>query len=165
MLPAQSYRTTARISNTMPAIRRILVAVKELQAKPHPAAVKAAQLAHAYGAELHLFHSVAAPLYEDLCVQGDQSLEGLERDLRQRARQRLELIGDQLRQHRIKVTVAAEWDYPVYEAIVRQALRVKADLIVVSRHTGRHTAPWILRMTDWELVRLSPIPLLFHSCW
>jgi len=56
--------------------------------------------------------------------------------------------------------MAAEWDYPVYEAIVRRALRIEADLIVVSRHAGRHIAPWMLRMTDWELVRLSPIPLL-----
>jgi universal stress protein E len=144
----------------MPAIRRILVAVKELRAKSHPAALKAAQLARALGAELHLFHSVAAPLYEELCGQGDQSLQGLERDLRQQALQRLELIADRLRQHSIKVSVAADWDYPVYEAIVRRALRVKADLIVVSRHAGRHTAPWMLRMTDWELVRLSPVPLL-----
>jgi universal stress protein E len=144
----------------MPAIRRILVAVKDLHAKLHPAALKAAQLARACGAELHLFHTVAAPLYEDLYTQGNQSLEGLQRDLRQQALQRLEVIADQLRQHSMKVSVAAEWDYPVYEAIVRRALRIKADLIVVSRHAGRHTAPWILRMTDWELVRLSPIPLL-----
>jgi universal stress protein E len=144
----------------MPAIRRILVAVKELQAKPHPAALKAAQLARACGAHLHLFHSMAAPLYDDLCTQGDQSLEALERDLRQKALQRLELIADQLRQHSIQVSVAAEWDYPAYESIVRNALRIKADLIVVSRHAGRHTAPWMLRMTDWELVRLSPTPVL-----
>jgi len=81
----------------MTSIRRILVAVKELHSKSHPAVLKAAQLARACGAELHLFHSVAAPLYEDLCAQGDQSLEGLERDLRQQALHRLELIADQLR--------------------------------------------------------------------
>jgi universal stress protein E len=144
----------------MPTIGRILVAVKDLHARSHPAALKAAQLARAWGAELQLFHSVAAPLYEDLWAQGDQSLAGLERDMRQQALRRLEAIADQLRQHSIKVSVAAEWDYPVYESIVRQASRIKADLVVVSRHAGHHTAPWMLRMTDWELVRLSPIPLL-----
>jgi universal stress protein E len=145
--------------NTMTAIRRILVAVKELHAKSHPAALKAAQLARACHAELYLFHCEAAPLYADLGAQSDQSL-GLQRDLRRQALQRLEVLADQLRLHSIKVTVAAEWDYPVYEAIVRRALFIKADLIVVSRYAGRHTAPWMLRMTDWELVRLSPIPLL-----
>lgn len=144
----------------MPANRRILVAVKDFRATSHPAALKAAQLARAWGAELYLFHSLAKPLYDDLNGQTDQSLRGLERDLRQRALQRLELIADRLRLHSIKVTVAAEWDYPAYEAIVRRAIHVKADLIVVSRHAGRHTAPWMLRMTDWELVRLSPVPLL-----
>lgn len=144
----------------MSHIRRIFVAVKDLEAKAHPAALKAAQLARAWGAELHLFHCLAAPLYDDLCAQGDQTFEGLERDLRHRAQQRLELIADQLRKHSIKVTVSAEWDYPVYEAIVRGAIRLNAELIVVSRHAGRHIAPRMLRMTDWELVRLSPIPLL-----
>src|SRR5580658_1544555 len=114
-----------------PAIRRILVAVKDLHARSHPAALKGAQLARACGAELQLFHSVAAPLYEDLWAQGDQSLAGLQRDLRRQALQRLEVIADQLRQHSIKVSVAAEWDYPVYESIVRQATRIKADLVVV----------------------------------
>jgi len=144
----------------MPANRRILVAVRDLRATSHPAALKGAQLARAWGAELHLFHSLAAPVFEDLYGRDDQSAPELERNLRQQALQRLELIADQLRRHSIKVTVATEWDYPVYEAIVRRAMRIKADLIVVSRHAGRHTAPWMLRMTDWELVRLSPVPLL-----
>lgn len=34
----------------MPAIHRILVAIKELDGKPLPAVLKAAQLARAYGA-------------------------------------------------------------------------------------------------------------------
>jgi universal stress protein E len=144
----------------MSAIRRILVAVKELQATSHPAVLKAAQLARACVAEVQLFHSLATPLYTDLYAMGDKSLEGLEQNLRQRALGRLEVIADQLRQHSIKVTVAADWDFPVYEAIIRRALSIKADLIIVSRHSGRHTAPWLLRLTDWELVRLSPIPVL-----
>lgn len=144
----------------MPSIRRILVAVKELEGKSHPAALKAAQLARACGAEVELFHSLAMPVYADLYTLGVQSLGGLERDLRQQALRKLEAIGDQLRQHGIKVTVAADWDFPAYEAIVRRALHIKADLIVVSRHAGRHTMPWVLRLTDWELVRLSPIPVL-----
>ena len=73
---------------------------------------------------------------------------------------RLEVIAEQLRKHSIRVTVTAEWDFPSYEAIIRQALRGNADLIVASRHSGRHTAPWLLRLTDWELVRQSPTPVL-----
>jgi len=43
---------------------------------------------------------------------------------------------------------------------VRRASRFKADLIVAERHVGRHFLPSLLRLTDWELLRLSPIPVL-----
>ena len=86
----------------------------------------------------------------------EQRFCSLEQDLRQKALRRLEAIADRLRVHSIKVTVSAEWDYPAHEAIIRRAQAIKADLIVASVHAGRHRMPWLLRLTDWELVRLSP---------
>ena len=144
----------------MPAIRRILVAVKELQGKSQPELLKAAQLARAFGAEVEIFHTLTTPLYADLYTYADQGLESVEAELQQQALGRLETIADRLRHHGIKVSVSAQWDFPVCEAIIRRASRIKADLIVVSRHHGRHIAPWILQLTDWELIRLSPIPVL-----
>ncbi|HEY2634014.1 MAG TPA: universal stress protein [Steroidobacteraceae bacterium] len=144
----------------MPAIRRILVAVKELNGKPLPAVLKGAQLARAYGAPLELFHGLAAPLYTDTVMARQKGLVSLEHEMRQKALRRLEAIADRLRAHSIKVTVSAEWDYPAHEAIIRRAHAIKADLIVASLHAGRHRMPWLLRLTDWELVRLSPIPVL-----
>jgi hypothetical protein len=47
---------------TMSAIRRILVAIKDLDGKHLPSVLKAAQLARAYGAQLDLFHGLTAPL-------------------------------------------------------------------------------------------------------
>jgi universal stress protein E len=144
----------------MTKFHRILVAVKELSGKPLPAVLKAAQLARAYGAELELFHALTSPLYTASDSVRGRGLDSLEQDLRQKARRRLEAIADQLRTHSIKVTVSAEWDYPGHEAIVRRAQAIKADLIVASVHTGKHRMPWLLRLTDWELVRLSPVPVL-----
>jgi len=141
----------------MARIRRILVAVKELEAKSLPAVLKAAQLARACGAQLELFHALATPLYVDLYVQ---PLGALEQELKQQARRRLESIADRLRQHSLKVSVCVEWDAPVYDAIVRRARQIGADLIVASRYAGRHMAPGLMRLTDWELVRLSPMPVL-----
>jgi universal stress protein E len=37
---------------------------------------------------------------------------------------------------------------------------VKADLIVAECHAGRRLAPWLLHLTDWELLRTSPVPVL-----
>jgi universal stress protein E len=58
------------------------------------------------------------------------------------------------------VSVAAQYDYPVAEAIVRRTRRVGADLVLAQCHAGRRTLPSLLRVTDWELVRLCPVPLL-----
>jgi universal stress protein E len=144
----------------MPAINRILVTVKELNGKPQPAILKAAQLARAYGAQLELFHGLTSPVYADPIATGDQRWDSLEQNMRQGALRRLETIADRLRLHGIKVTVSADWDYPAHEAIIRRAQAIKADLVVASRHPGRHRLPWLLRLTDWELVRLCPVPVL-----
>ncbi len=144
----------------MSAIRRILVAVKDLQARSMPAVLKAAQLARAHGAKLELFHALTSPVYVDNFTLYSHGLPALEREARQQALRRLEAVADRLRAHSIRVSVSAEWDFPAFEAIVRQGLRVKADLIVVGVHPGAHRAPWLLRLTDWELVRVSPLPVL-----
>jgi universal stress protein E len=144
----------------MPTIRRILVTIKTFGGKLSPAVLKAAQLARAYGAQLELFHGLTEPLYADNVMLRDQTLGSLEQDLRQNARRRLEAIADRLRVHSIRVTVCVEWDHPGHEAIIRRATAIKADLIIASLHEGRHRLPWLLRLTDWELARLSPIPVL-----
>jgi universal stress protein E len=144
----------------MPSFRRILVAVNALDAKSLPGVLKAAQLARACGAQVELYHGLDTPVYADLYAQGDHGLPDLQRSIQQRALHQLENIADRLRQHSLKVNVCAEWDYPAFEAIVRRAMRIKADLIVSSAHTGRHRLPSLMRLTDWELVRLSPIPVL-----
>jgi universal stress protein E len=144
----------------MPSIRRILVAIRTLDANSLPAVLKAAQLARACRATLEIYHCLDTPLYIGLENMGDRSLPDTEQDLQRRTVRRLEAIAGKIRRPGIKVTVRAEWDFPAYEAIVRRALRVKADLIVASAHAGRHRLPALMRLTDWELVRLSPIPVL-----
>jgi universal stress protein E len=53
-----------------------------------------------------------------------------------------------------------EWDYPPHEAIVRRAARTGADLIIGECHEGSRLKPWLLHLTDWELLRTSPVPVL-----
>jgi universal stress protein E len=77
-------------------------------------------------------------------------------------REQLEKLAARIRKHGIDVDVAADWDFPAFEAIIRKAQRISADLLVVENHhgTGRHPARWLLAYTDWELLRLCPIPVL-----
>jgi len=141
-------------------IRRVLAAVKDPGAAVLPAVAKATQLARALGAELELFHAIDATVYVDMlgdCVSGLSQLESEEREGHL---QRLERIAARARLHTPIVTVAAEWDFPSYEAVVRRVHESKADLLVAECHPGRHRAQGILRLADWELLRLCPIPVL-----
>jgi universal stress protein E len=144
----------------MPAIRRILVPIKELNSRPLPAVSKAAQLARAHGASLELLHVLTTEMYPAPLIGSLQFFTSFENDTRQTAIRGLQAVADRLRLHSIKVTVSAVWDFPAHEAIIRRANAIKADLIVASQHVGGHRMTWLLRLTDWELLRLSPVPVL-----
>lgn len=142
-------------------IRRILVAVKNPSAAALPAVAKAAQLAKALGAELTLFQALSTPLnLSDDLPPRQLVLGSLENYTRSAHEACLKGVAQRLRRRGIRVCVSAEWDHPADEAILREAARVRADLIVVEAHPRHHGASSFLRLTDWELLRRSPVPLL-----
>lgn len=143
----------------MHAIRHILVAVKNPASGSSPALQKAVQLARALHADLELFHSIANPVYVDAYPAG-QSLKKLKGGIRSECREGLESMAAAIARRGLNVSTCVEWDYPVHEAIVRRAACIKAGLIVADQHVGRHIAPGLLQLPDWELLRLSPIPVL-----
>jgi universal stress protein E len=149
----------------MRSIRRILVAVKEPGSRSMPATVtKGIQLARARGAGLELFNSLTAPIYAEAFIYGQRSFSDVTQQIRLRAMKRLQALAARAstggRQRQIKISVAAEWDAPAYEAIIRRAMATKADLIIAERHAGRHIAASLLHLNDWELLRRSPVPVL-----
>jgi universal stress protein E len=144
----------------MRAIRRILVAVKDPGARSLPAVAKATQLARSLGAELELFHAIDSPYYVDMLGMTADRTRQMECDETGEYLQRLERIAARARLHTPRVSVAVELDYPAYEAIVRRALKIGADLIVAECHAGARVAAGLLRLSDWELLRLSAVPVL-----
>jgi universal stress protein E len=144
----------------MRAIRRILVAVKDPTAKSLPAVDKGAQLARAHGAALELFHGICTPLYVNAFGKQNPHIEDLETQWRDRLSTDLEAVAARVRKQGIEVSSCVQWDFPAHEAVLRRASRIKADLIVVERHEGRHIAASFLHLTDWELLRMSPVPVL-----
>jgi universal stress protein E len=152
-----------RESRIMQPIRRILVAVKNPAARVLPAVNKAAQIAKGLHAQLTLFHDIATPLYAEALQGRGIDLISLQREVQTSRREQLENLAARIRKHGIDVDVAADWDYPPAEAIIRKAQRIAADLVVVENHhgsAGKHPARWLLAYTDWELLRLCPIPVL-----
>jgi universal stress protein E len=127
-------------------IHSILVAIKDPRAKSHPSVAKAAAIAAALDAQLQLFHAIDDPVGTHLQKES--------------YRQLLEAIAVPLRRRGLSVTTAVEWDFPLHEAIIRGAANFDASLVVVADHATVHHLPWLLRYTDWELLRASPVPVL-----
>jgi universal stress protein E len=44
--------------------------------------------------------------------------------------------------------------------VVRRATATGADLIIAECHKGARTRAWLIHLTDWELMRTSPVPVL-----
>ncbi len=144
----------------MRPIRRILVAIKDPGAPALPAVAKAARIARACGAHIELFHAIKASVWANTPAAYEEAVLDLYETQRRQYLQRLERVAARLRLHRIKVTTAVEYDYPTYDAIIRRARIIDADLIVARRRNRRSAMPGVLRLNDWELLRNSPIPVL-----
>ena len=74
--------------------------------------------------------------------------------------QQLEKLATRARRRGVEVQCAVEWDFPPHEAIVRRAQVCGADLIIAECHQGKRLRPWLLHLTDWELLRTSKLPVL-----
>lgn len=138
--------------------RRILVPIKDLNPKPHAAAVKAAQLASLTGGQVELFHAYDH-LVDVYAVPDALEPESFAAADHPKILQKLEVIAKRLRRFGARVTTAVETDYPPHEAIVRRARRMRADLVVIDTR-GHHRTPSVLKVTDWEVLRHSPVPVL-----
>jgi universal stress protein E len=150
---------TAPVSTANP-IKRILVAIKELGGNWSPGVAKATQIACATGAQVELFHCVDADVTVQELATYEAGIDEFEGGQRRPWEQGLERLATQVRRHGVHVSFSAPVDHPVHEAIVRQARRFHADLIITDAHKGPNFAPSLLQEVDWELIRLSTVPVL-----
>lgn len=142
-------------------IRQVLVTIADPSARSSVALAKAAMLAGRTGATVTLFHSLYSPY-----VAGEQfySPDALEKDIEGAVNARktqLARLAKQLEKDGIEARVRVRWDYPVYESIVREAVRERVDLVLAESHRHTRMARVVLSNTDWQLIRLCPCPVLF----
>jgi universal stress protein E len=90
----------------------------------------------------------------------DQSVRALTEARVAAYRRKLESLAARDASLQVPTTVSVDWDYPTHEAIVRRAHLIRADLIVAECHRGRRMLPWLIHVTDSELLRTSPVPVL-----
>jgi len=140
---------------------RILVAIKDPAALTQPALAKAAQLAEGSGAELALFHAVPAPL----CLGEGVGTVSTKLDTPNwctpsACEAVLAPFVRPLRRRGLLVSTSVRWDHPVDDAILSEAKRIDADLIVLEAHAGGHHLALVRHLTDWDIVRRSHVPVL-----
>ena len=141
-------------------IHRILVAIKDPLATDCVTPGKAAWLARGLKAELCLYHALTGPLYVETMSLGKAPSTRAEEATRATVKEQLEKMAAPLRTGGVRVTTEVDWDYPSHDAVIRAALRLQADLVVVDCPRSTHTAAWFFHFTDWELLRKCPIPVL-----
>ncbi|HEU4779604.1 MAG TPA: universal stress protein [Steroidobacteraceae bacterium] len=144
----------------MRAIRRILFAVKNPDARRQAGIDKAIDIAKRLGASIELFHAISSPVFLDLQPLTATSLADLRRESLALRQRRLEAHAARAGVRGVTVECKVEWDYPPHEAIVRRAARARADLIIAECHEGSRLKHWFMPLTDWELLRTSQVPVL-----
>jgi universal stress protein E len=137
--------------------KTLLVVITDPFAREQPALNKAAAISLSSGAELVLFNSFMLPQpVADVPMDSQPAI--IASAIRQR-RERMQALAAALGLHDAKCFV--QWDYPAHEAIVRQALKTKPDLLLTSSHRHGRLARLLLANTDWELMRTCPCPVWF----
>lgn len=142
----------------MKRIHRILVAVKNPDARRQETVDKAVHIAKLLGASVELFHALSTQAFFEIPQLQGRRIPQLRREATALRTQRMEALAEWVRRSGVKANATVAWDFPVHEAIVRRARR-GADLIIAAAHEGKRTG-WLMRLPDWELLRHSPIPVL-----
>lgn len=137
--------------------KTLMVVIADPFAEDQPALTKALALSLRSGARLVLFNSFMLPQPVNDVPMGSRS-QIIASALRQR-RERMEALVDVTKARDAKCI--ATWDYPAHEAIVRQVLKTKPDLLITASHRHGRLARWLLANTDWELIRQCPCPVWF----
>jgi universal stress protein E len=141
-------------------IRRILVAIRDLDRVPRSQLRKAATIARRAGARLELFHANGVPIIPEGGRRGG-SAAAIVDSVARRSQRRLERLARARVFAGLRVECQAVRDYPPHEAVVRRVLATRADLVVAASRTHHLGQRLLLLNTDWELIRHCPCPILF----
>lgn len=142
------------------SFRSILVCIEHPDDPQQPAARRAAEIARQTGARLTLFHSAFDQFPVAPAVHATRFRQHVTNRLSAQ-RKALEGLAAKLRSRGVRAVSRVVLDYPPSEAIVRETLRTRPDLVIARSRRHRFGARMFLTNTDWELIRLCPAPLLF----
>lgn len=138
------------------------MAVRDVDALSPAVLRKAAQLARSESSRLEVYHAIAEPvvLMPPRTASAQVNYDDVLKSAVRKSQAALEKAVARAGLRGLRVHCRVDWDYPAFEAVVRRAKAMRADLViaVVRRHLP--TARFFLRNVDWELIRHCPAPLL-----
>ena len=139
--------------------RRVMLALADVDGVPSQVVDRVGRIARGLQAQVELF----ACVYEPDSVQPGASDTPLDVAISARVAElhrSLERVADELRQQGVSVQVGARWDFPFYEAVIRQAVRHEVDLLVLPARATGQVGPQTLRYREARLIEECPCPLL-----
>jgi universal stress protein E len=141
-------------------IERVLVAIKPWQRGLPLESQHASQLADALGGELMLVSSVFDARVAARANRADTTALAARKRLIEAEHVELDRLAQSLRDWDTTVTTRVVWEAPAYQAVLHVAEEWQADLLVIGVHERRFRLGTRLTDTDWQLMRLTPCPLL-----
>jgi universal stress protein E len=124
----------------------LMVALGTTDSSARPLLRKAVKLADRFGMSVQLLH-VLPPDF----APAPDALEQASNQLR-------DLVTHRQRRTFDFDTIVVR-DYPIADAIVREVLKHKPDLLLASSHRHGKLTRVLMDQTDWELIRNCPCPL------
>ena len=121
---------------------------------------KAVAIAHRHRAALELFLCEAQRAYALLHAYDQTDVSAFRRKCIRESRRYLESLRDVAVGADVEITVDAACESPLYEAIVRKAVRSRADLVIKSAVNPSPLTRSALDANDWQLMRACPVTLL-----
>ncbi len=138
--------------------RHVMLALPTVLSVPDHVLDRAGRLARGLSAELELFHCVYSGEHGRTAF--GEARSSIIRERVEEKRRDLERVADRLRDQSLEVSSRVHWDFPIYEAIIREVLRHGPDLLVVpATHIGR-AGPRTLSYMEARLIEACPCPLL-----
>lgn len=136
-----------------------MLALSSADAVPAPVLDRAGRIARGLQAEMEIFVSLYEPDIAQL-LESHELIEGRIAARVDEQHRRLERVSDQLRDQGLKVRTSVRWDYPVYEGVIRQVLRHRPDVLIVSAIGTNEVTQRTLAYRDMRLIDACPCPLL-----
>lgn len=143
----------------MPEPATFLLAIADPADSAHPMIERTAQIAQALQARVVLFHAAFDSSLSGRPFFDSPKLAKARGRLVAEHKRALEVIATTLRSRGIETEALVAWEEPAHESIVRTAIRCDVQLVIAGEH--RRADQWSgWTLTDWELLRLCPRPLL-----